>query len=49
MCEKAVKDEPYSLKYVPDWFVTREWVDMWRDEYYDMMVIMVDMTGVKNF
>ena len=21
--------------FVPDWFVTREWVDMWYDDYYD--------------
>ena len=26
MCEKAVKDDSSSLQYVPDWFVTMEWV-----------------------
>ena len=35
MCEKAVKEDSSSLQYVPDWFVTREWADMWYDEYYD--------------
>ena len=35
MCEKAVEKHTTSLHYVPDWFVTSEWVDMWRDDYYD--------------
>ena len=37
MCNDAVRDGPYSLQYVPDWFVTREGVDMWYDdsEYCD--------------
>ena len=37
MCNDAVRDDPYSLQYVPDWFVTRERVDMWYDdsEYCD--------------
>ena len=34
MCDKAVKDNPSSLQFVPDWFVTRDWVDMWYDHYY---------------
>ena len=34
-CEKAVKDDSSSLQYVSDWFVTREWVDMCYDDYYD--------------
>ena len=24
MCEKAVENDPWSLKYVPDWFVTHQ-------------------------
>ena len=24
MCDKAVRNDPSSLQYVPDWFVTRE-------------------------
>ena len=35
MCDKAVKKGPYSLQYVRDWFVTREGVDKWHDDYYD--------------
>ena len=22
------------MHYAPDWFVTREWEDMWHDDYY---------------
>ena len=22
------------MHYAPDWFVTREWKDMWHDDYY---------------
>ena len=35
MCDKAVKDDPSSLQFVPDWSVSREWVDMQYDDYYD--------------
>ena len=37
MCERAVEDDPSSLQYVLDWFVTREGVNMWYDgsEYCD--------------
>ena len=35
MCYKAVKDDSSSLQYVPNWFVTRKWVYMWYDDYYD--------------
>ena len=35
MCDKAVRDDSSSLQFVPDWFVTREGVDMWHDDYYD--------------
>ena len=37
ICDKAVKDDPSSLKYVPDWLVTREGVCMLYDdsEYED--------------
>ena len=33
--DKAVWEDSSSLQYVPDWFITREWVDMWYDDYYD--------------
>ena len=37
ICDKAVEEDPYSLQYVPDWFVTREGVYMWyeRGKYCD--------------
>ena len=24
-----------SLQFVPDWFITRKWIDTWHDDYYD--------------
>ena len=35
MCNKAVKDDFFPLQFVPDWFIRRDWVDMWHDDYYD--------------
>ena len=35
MCDDAVRDDLYSLQYVPNWFVTGEGLDMWYDDYYD--------------
>ena len=35
MCDKAVRDDPSSLQFVTDWFITMEGVDMWHDDYYD--------------
>ena len=37
MCDEAMADDPSSLQYVPDWFVTRDWVHMWYvdSEYCD--------------
>ena len=32
MCDDEVRSDPYSLQFVPDWFVTEEQVDVW---YYD--------------
>ena len=34
MCDKAVSDYHFSLRFVPDWFVTREGVDIWYDDNY---------------
>ena len=28
-------DDSSSLQYVPDWIVTRKWIDMSYDDYYD--------------
>ena len=35
ICDTAVKDDSFSLQFVPDWYVTRVWVDMWHDNDYD--------------
>ena len=37
ICDKAVRDKPSLLRYVPDWLVRRERVAMWCDgsEYCD--------------
>ena len=35
MCDKAVKDDSSFLHFVPDWFMIKEWIDMWYDDYYD--------------
>ena len=32
MCEKAVKKYLWLLKYVPDWFVTQEQLEIWHDD-----------------
>ena len=34
MCDKAVKDDPSSLQFVPDWFVTQQQTDVWYDDDY---------------
>ena len=31
MCAKTVKDNTYSLQYVPDWFVTQQQIKLWHD------------------
>ena len=31
----AVEDDPNTLKFVPDWVVTRDWMWVWYDDYYD--------------
>ena len=32
MCDKAVREDSFSLQYVPDWFVTLEQVKSWHDD-----------------
>ena len=34
MCDKAVKDDPSSLQFVPDWFVARGPIYVWYDDEY---------------
>ena len=35
ICDKAVRGDSSSLQFVPVWFVTREGVHMWYDNYCD--------------
>ena len=34
MCDKAVKDDPSTLRFVPDWFVAQQQMDAWYDGDY---------------
>ena len=31
ICDKTVKDEPYFLQFVPDWFVTQQQIKLWHE------------------
>ena len=32
MCDDVVRRDPYSLQFLPDWFVTQQQRDIWHDE-----------------
>ena len=49
MCDKAVWEDSSFLQFVPDWFITREWVDMCYDDYYDDDVVIGMMMMRINF
>ena len=34
MCGKAVCIKPYTLRYIPDWFVTQRKIKLWCDHDY---------------
>ena len=34
-CERAVEKGPYSLEFVPDWFVMQGQVKVWHDHNYN--------------
>ena len=34
MCDDAVKNDPSSLQFVSDWFVTKQQIDAWFDDGY---------------
>ena len=34
MCDKAVRDYLFSLRFVPDWFVTFKQLNLWYDDNY---------------
>ena len=37
MCDDAVWGDPFSLQFVPDWFLAQEQVKLWHDyvDYYN--------------
>ena len=49
MCNKPVNIDSSSLQYVPDWFITRDWVDM---EVIGMMIMKINFLsgtmGIKS-
>ena len=34
MCNKVVKDDPSSMQFVSDWFVSQQQLDVWYDDDY---------------
>ena len=46
MCDKTVKNDSYSLQFVPDWFVTQQQLKLWHDDYdyynYDELIEWYD-------
>ena len=50
MCDDAIYEDSYSLKYVPDWFVMQELVKIWHDDndYYDDDDLVEWNTGYKQ-
>ena len=34
VCDEAVKSNPSSLQFLPDWFVTQQQMDVWYDDGY---------------
>ena len=35
ICDQAVKEDSSSLQFVPDWFVKKEQMWIWYDDYYN--------------
>ena len=52
MCDKAFEEDPSSLIYVPDWFVTQQQVRPWDDEltkwYQDYQKRKAQKAQIKN-
>ena len=50
ICDDAVCEDSYSLKYVPDWFVMQELVKIWHDDddYYNDDDLVEWYTGYKQ-
>ena len=34
MCDAVVMEDPWLLRYVPDWFITQQQVKLWHDDDY---------------
>ena len=34
ICDKAARDQLFSLQHAPDWFVTQEQIGLWHDDKY---------------
>ena len=34
MCNKAFEKDLFSLKFIPDWFVTKQQLKIWYDDYF---------------
>ena len=34
MCDKAFEEDFFSWKFIPDWFVTKQQIKMWHDDYF---------------
>ena len=49
MCDDVVRRDPYSLRFVPDWFVTQQQIKIWHDNtYYDDDELIEWRDGYKN-
>ena len=46
MCDDAVRGDPFSLQFVPDWFVTQQLIELWDDD--DTIAMMMRLlNGMK--
>ena len=50
MCDKAVKDDPSSMQFVPYWLVTQQQIDVWyeNDHWYHNYDIIEWYEGYKK-
>ena len=46
---KVVKGDSSSLQVVPDWFITKDWIDMWNDDDKDKPFEWYDDDKAKFF
>ena len=50
MCDKAVRNNPSYLEYVPDWFVTQQQLKLWHDhdDYYKRIIVPFRYDGYQK-